>query len=148
MKCLARFEWNGDKIYTSAMTAWKLEMNESMGQLLKDVIDIIRNQPNHHKVCRLIQEVFQQFKMRLVGIDNGCIVFIFQHSSLEEASHMMSSVEAQKLTQKILLRFLPDWVREDAVSWSVMWCRAPPDQMADCDLSEPIQLIYQQSGNG
>ncbi|XP_070204539.1 uncharacterized protein [Littorina saxatilis] len=143
LKCLARFDWNGGEIYAQGMRAWKVTMKEGLLSLKEGLLEAIIKGNNRKDLCHVLEKLIKHH-IRLLGLDSGSVVFILQHSSEEEAECATQNPQA---IREILLGLLPEWVREKQLEWTVMQCQSSPDQEDGCEMSDPIPLICQQSGN-
>ncbi|XP_076443447.1 uncharacterized protein LOC143281972 [Babylonia areolata] len=145
LKCLARLQWNGRDFFSESMTVWKMTMKKGMKTLCKEIMQHILDISDLRKLRRIIKESFER-GMKLMGLDCGSLVFIFQHETAEGAKEMLASSDNQRDFQQVLMNCLSDWVGELDVSWEVMQCsRVEGEEVrVDCSLfGEPVHLSWQ-----
>jgi hypothetical protein len=107
-----------------------LNVEERIGELLKNVIDIITNKPRLDIVVKLVRKAFEDFGMKLRQICLGSLVFVFEHSvEGKDADWLQRDENARGRIIKYLQVFLPDWAIVCA-RWEVRTVSA-----TECDLS-------------
>ncbi|XP_070206567.1 uncharacterized protein [Littorina saxatilis] len=116
MTSVARLDWKAENLLANAMTCFKLRLkNEQMPQLLKNVKDAIVNECHRGRLQTIVQDLFEQFGIRLFGLNQESLVFILEHPSGDDAELTLDQYIDEEIDTWLVLAVSQDYDTSKAV---------------------------------